>query len=144
MLTNRKLSLITFSISLLLLLAMSGSAVAQKPESLDASAKGEGTLSVGKEKFKLYTVVVKLKAGGEAEITLVSDISLFVTGEWSAGDDLSKGVDLKIPGGTSQGSSGGTGKLFLTADGKSIARLTLQGVTRNSNTKYSATFVAAQ
>ena len=144
MLARRQLSVITCSITLLLLLAISGLAVPQRPQSLEASAKGEGTLSVGKEKFKLYTVVVKLKAGGEAEITLVSDISLFVAGEWSAGDDISKGIDLKITGGTSQGSSAGTGKLFLTADAKSIARLTLQGVTRNSNTKYSASFVAAQ
>jgi hypothetical protein len=144
MLASRKLGLITSSFSLLILLAMSGLAVAQRPQSLDASAKGEGTLSVGKEKFKLYTVVVKLKEGGEAQITVVSDLSLFVSGEWSAGDDISKGVELKITGGTSQGSASGTGKLFLTADGKGIARLTLQGVTRSSGQKYTANFVAAQ
>jgi hypothetical protein len=120
---------------------MSGSAVPQRPQSPDASAKGNGTLSVGKEQFKLYTVS-KLKEGGEAQITVVSDTSLFVSGEWSAGDDLSKSVDLKTTGGTLQGSSSGAGKLFLTADGKGIARLTLQGVTRSSGQRYAANFVA--
>ena len=144
MLARRKLSVVMFSISLLILVAISGPAVAQRPQSLDANAKGEGTLVVGKEKFKLYAVVVKLKKGGAAEITVVSDISLFVSGEWSGGDDLSKGIDLKITGGSSAGSANGTGKLFLTADGTGIARLTLQGVTRNSGQKYSAKFVAAQ
>lgn len=144
MLASRKLKVLTFSISLLILLAISGLASAQRPQSLDASAKGEGTLVVGKEKFKLYTVVVKLKEGGAAELTVVSDLSLFVTGEWSAGDDLSKGIDLKITGGTSPGSTTGSGKLFLTADGKGIARLTMQGVARNSGQKYSANFVATQ
>jgi hypothetical protein len=144
MLATRKLRLLTVSIGILVLVAMSGLAVPQKPQSLDTNAKGTGTLVAGKEKFKLYAVVVKLKEGGAAEITAVSDLSLFVSGEWSAPDDISKGIDLKITGGTSEGSTTGTGKLFLTADGKSITRMTMQGTSRNSGQKYTVDFQATQ
>jgi hypothetical protein len=65
---------------------------------LTASAKGSGTLTVGREEFQIYTVVVQLKENSEAQLTLVSDITLFVSGQWSVGDDLDKGINLKITG----------------------------------------------
>src|ERR1043166_2318258 len=92
------------------------------PKSLVASAKGEGTIKFGKEEFKIYAVVVKLFEDGKAEINLVTDISVFVSGNWSRASETDKIVDLKITGGSASGNLSGHGKMTLTDPSKSLAR----------------------
>jgi hypothetical protein len=112
------------------------------PKSLVASAKGEGTIKFGKEEFKIYAVVVKLFEDGKAEINLVTDISVFVSGNWSRASETDKIVDLKITGGSVSGNLSGDGKITLTDDRKSIARLNLQVLNQSTRKTIKADFVA--
>ena len=74
-----------FALCILLLLAVTASA--QDNKSIVAHANGDGTLKLGDEKFKVSTVVIKLFEDGKAEINLVSEITVFVSGSWSWKDD---------------------------------------------------------
>jgi hypothetical protein len=139
---SRKLFVITATLLFLTLMAIPNLAAPQALTSLLATARGQGTLIVGSEEFKITNVVVKLKEDGTGEITLVTDLQLFVTCTWSATDDLSKGIDLKITGGTNEGSAQGSGKLFLRADGKSIAKLSIEGMSNTRKRKIHINFVA--
>jgi len=138
----RKLLAATAAFSLLALVAMPQRATAQGLTSLQASAKGQGTVTIGKETLKVYTVVVNLHEDGTGEITIVSDLQLFINCTWSAPADLSKGIDLKITGGTTASGATGSGKLMLKADGKSIARLTMQGSSNTEKRKIQLSFTA--
>jgi len=117
-------------------------AARQELTSLLASARGKGTVTVGNEVFKVSNVVVKLKEDGTGEIILITDLQLFITCTWSAPADLSKGVDLKITGGTSAGGAHGYGKLLLRPDGKAIDRLSIDGSSNTSKRKIKVEFVA--
>src|ERR1044072_7811127 len=66
------------------------------PASLVASAKGEGTIKLGREEYQLNAVVVKLFADGKAELNLITDITVFITGTWSRESENAKSIDLKI------------------------------------------------
>ena len=125
----------------LALLALPTIAAPQKPKSLMATANGKGTIKLGKEEYPLHAVVLKLKEDGNLELTLVSEITLFFEGTWSADDDVSKGIDLKINP-TATGSTQGAGKVFLRDDGKSIARMTLQASNKFRKTNVEVKFVA--
>jgi len=138
----RKLLAATAAFSLLALVAMPQRATAQGLTSLQASAKGQGTVTIGKETLKVYTVVVNLHEDGTGEITIVSDLQLFINCTWSAPADLSKGIDLKITGGTTASGATGSGKLALKADGKSIAKLTMQGSSNTEKRKIQLSFTA--
>jgi hypothetical protein len=74
--------------------------------------------------------------------TLFTDIQRYGQGQWSAGKDLSQGIDLKITGGVFNDAKG-RGKLFLRADGKSIATLAMQGGS-NTGGKFAVSFVAEE
>jgi len=126
----------------LVLLMLAGIAVAQQPKSLVATANGEGSIKFGKEEFKIYSVVVKCFEDGKAEISLVTDITVFVNGNWSRTDDMSNEIALKITGGSVSGNLDGGGKLLLTADRKSITGLNLQVVNRTTKKVIKANFVA--
>lgn len=126
---------------LLMMLAFAGVAGAQQPKSLVANANGEGTIKFGKEEFKIYAVVVKLFEDNKAEISLVTDITVFVNGTWSRGDDASKEIAIKITGGSVSGNLDGGGKLLLTEDRKSIAGLNLQVVNQSTRKVIKADFV---
>ncbi len=139
---SRLIGAMSVTLTMLTLLAMPNLAAPQGLTSLLATARGQGTLTVGKEVFKVSFVVVKLKEDGTGEITLVTDLQLFVACTWSAPADLSKGIDLKITGGTNAGSAQGSGKLFLRPDGKSIARLTIEGMSSAAKRKIQLNFVA--
>ena len=138
-----KLFVIASTLTLLILLPVSNAAVPQKLTSLLASARGEGTLKVGDEEFQVSNVVVKLKEDGTGEITIITDLQLMLQCSWSTPDDLTKGVDLKIIGGTSVGSAQGSGKLFLRSDEKSIASLSIDGSSKIVKRKVALKFVAA-
>ena len=138
---HRKHRVIAISI-LLVLLALPGIAGAQQPKSLVASANGEGTIKLGKEQFKIYAVVVKLFEDGKAEINLVTDITVFISGTWSRGDDSAKVIDLKITGNMMAGAVDGSGKIFLTEDRKSIAGLKVEVLNKNTRKVVKAEFTA--
>ena len=138
-LTNRLI--VSGILSLLMLLATPGFA-AQQLKSLLASANGKGSIKVGQEKFDLDAVVVKLMEDGKAEITLVSDITLFFSGTWSSDANDDKGIVLKITGGATSGGVQGNGKLFLRHDGKSIASLSLAGSSKTRKRDVEVSFVA--
>ena len=138
---HRKHGAIALSI-LIALLTVPGIARGQQPRSLVASAKGEGIISLGKEKFKIYAVVVKLFEDGRAEINLVTDITIFISGTWSRGDDAERAIDLKITGNVAAGNMDGGGKLFLGEDRKSIAGLKLEVLNKTSRKIIKADFVA--
>ena len=129
-------------VAFLVLLMLAGVAVAQQPKSLVATANGEGSIKFGKEEFKIYSVVVKCFEDGKAEISLVTDITVFVNGNWSRTDDMSNEIALKITGGSVSGNLDGGGKLLLTADRKSITGLNLQVVNRTTKKVIKANFVA--
>jgi hypothetical protein len=85
--------------------------------------------------------VVQLKENGQAEITLVTDVPVFIKGEWSGGDNVSNGINLKITGGTVNSRAKGKGWLLLRLDAKSIASLSLKG-RMTGDVKFEAQFSA--
>ncbi|MCM3870825.1 MAG: hypothetical protein ND895_09055 [Pyrinomonadaceae bacterium] len=137
---HRKHAAIAISI-VLTVLALTGMAGGQQPKSLVASANGEGTIKLGKEEFKIHAVVVKLFEDGKAEINLVTDITVFISGTWSRGQD-EKAIDLKITGNMGAASMDGAGKLFLGEDRKSIAGLKLEVLNKTTRKIIKADFVA--
>ena len=130
---------LTFS---LLLLAIPNPAATQEFTSLKATARGTGTLTIGKETMKVSTIVVELEEDGTGEVTVVADLQFFVNCTWTAPAELSKGIDLKVTGGTTASGAEGSGKLMLKPDGKSIASLTLQGSSNTEKRKIQLNFVA--
>ena len=96
---SRLIAALTATVISLTLLSIPNLAAPEGIKSLNTTGRGQGTLTVGKEVFKVTAVVVKLKEDGTGEITLVTDLALFLTCTWSGTDNLSKGIDLKITGG---------------------------------------------
>ena len=139
---TRKLFVMNATITLLMLLAVTNVAAPQGLTSLLATAKGQGTLTIGQEVFKVSSVVVKLKEDGTGEITVITDLQVFVTCTWTSTDDLSKGIELKITGGTNAGTAQGSGKLFLKPEGKSIASLSVEATSPTARRKYKLEFDA--
>ncbi|MGH9902991.1 MAG: hypothetical protein ACRD68_14390 [Pyrinomonadaceae bacterium] len=132
---------LTFALGLALLLSLSMRGAAQKqPTSLEATARGEGRLVVGRDEAKISAVVVVLRKNGDAEITLITVAQVLVRGKWSGGDP-DKGIGLEITGGDVSGNAKGTGMLFLDKEGKKIVKLTMRGET-TTGTKFEAEFVA--
>jgi hypothetical protein len=125
-----------------IMLAFAGVAGAQQPKSLVATANGQGIIKFGKEEFKIYAVAVKLFEDSKAEISLVTDITVFVNGTWSRGDDASKEIAIKLTGGSVSGNLDGGGKLLLTDDRKSIAGLNLQVTNQGTRKVIKADFIA--
>lgn len=111
-------------------------------EDLVASANGEGTVKVGRERFKLTAVVVKLLEDGSAEISLVSDITIFVSAKWTQSGNGADEINLEITGGATKGGLEGNGKLFLRGDKKSIASLTLIAINKSTKKNIDVHFTA--
>lgn len=115
-------------------------ALAQEKEPRLAHAKGAGTLKVGDETFKISAVVVKLIDDRTAEVTLISDITVFVSGTWSNHAGSQQEFDLELTGGASPGGLQGSGTVILGSDGKSVVRLKLKGVSRTTKRPFEADF----
>ena len=139
---SRKLFAVTTTLILLAFLPVAIAPAQQAFTSLSTNAKGQGTLTMGREEMKIHAVVVQLKEDGTGEIMIVTDLTLFVNCTWTAPADLSKGIDLKVTGGTTAGGATGSGKLLLKPDGKSIASLSMQGTSNTSKRKIKIDFVA--
>ena len=137
----------TFALCILLLLALPAWALPQDNKSIVAHANGDGTLKLGDEKFKVAAVVVKLFEDGKAEINLVSEITIFVSGTWSWKDDTKQVISLKISGGATGGGVEATGDLFLRGDSasgqrRSIERVSLDGTSKTTHRDLSLSFQA--
>ena len=133
-------------LSVVVVLVMLGAALlvveAQENQSRLAYAKGQGTLRVGEEKFEINSVIVKLIEDRKAEITLSSDITVFLSATWSKHGEAQEEFDLEVTGGATPGGLDGRGKVFLSSDGKSVTRLTLKGVSRTTKRIVEANFEA--
>ena len=97
-----------------------------------AHSDGKGTIRVGREEFKISSAVVKLLPDYKAEITLVSEITIFVGATWSNHATSQHEFELQITRDASGSTLEGTGKLFLSDDSKSVKRLTLKCVSRTT------------
>jgi len=135
-------SLSIFICAVLIVLAISSMASAQKIESLNSTAKGKGTISTGVDKLTIYSVMVVLKENGEAEFTFYCDLQLTAKGRWTANDTPDQGINLEITGGVVAGNATGSGKLFLRPDGKSIDKLNIDA--KSGSRTVSIKFVAAK
>jgi len=138
---KRKHQILFVTLTTLLLLLIPAFAF-QEQKSRVASADGEGTLRIGRETFKVSTVVVKLIEDGTAEITLVTDITVFVSGTWKRSNDSEKVIDVNITGAATKGGVEGSGKIFISDDGKSLAKLKFQAVNKITNRSVELDFVA--
>ena len=137
---GRKLRVGAMLAMLVMLGAMLVAGEAQENQSRLAVSNGQGTLRVGDERFKINSVIVKLIDDRKAEITLVSDITVFLTATWSNHGDSQEEFDLEVTGGATPGGIDGTGKVFLSSDGKSVTKLTLKGVSRTTKRPVEANF----
>lgn len=113
---------------------------AQDSQERLAHSNGQGTLKVGQEQFKISSVIVKLLSDRKAEITLVTDITVFLNATWSNRGDSQQEFDLEIIGGATASGLQGTGKVLLGNDGKSVSKLSLKGVSRTSKRTVQADF----
>ena len=120
------------------LFALPGAVGGQDQKSIIASASGEGTLRLGKEKFKVHAVVIKLLEDGKAELNLLSDITIFIPAAWTRTDSASRTIELT----TTDTKMEGGGQLLLREDGKSIAGLKLEVFNRISGKTVTVEFVA--
>ena len=114
-------------------------AAAQESNERLAHSNGQGTLRVGDEKFKINSVIVKLIPDHKAELTLVSDITIFLTATWSNSAESQYEFNLDMTRDT-RGGVEGSGKVVLKDDGKSVARLTLKGISRATKRRVEANF----
>ena len=132
----------TLVLAILLGLVWPVSVAAQKLTSLTTTANGQGTLTSNSDKYDVTGVLVILREDGTAAITLFSGLQLYLQGQWSVGEDLKDGIDLKITGGVVAGNAVGTGKLFLRKD-KSIRSLNFEAEA-TSGTLIKVDFVAGE
>jgi hypothetical protein len=122
-------------------LSLAGTSVAQQDAgSRMAHANGEGTLKIGTEQFKVNAVVVKLLDDGTAELTLIADITVFLTGTWVQNAESKTDYDLTFPDASSRGGLDGTGKLTLGPDNSGL-RLTVKGKSRATKKPIDLSFV---
>lgn len=129
-------------IAAILVLSICGVCVAQQDGgSRLAHANGEGKLKLGSEQFKVNGVVVKLLDDGKIEITLIADITIFVTGSWTQTAGSKEDFDLNFTDATSRGGLDGTGKLTLAADNSGM-RLTVKGKSKATKKPVEVSFAA--
>jgi len=104
------------------------------------TAKGNGTLKVGSQEFKVTSVVIKLLENSKVEINLISEIGqIFVSGTWSRSTNENE-INIQITSGATS-SFEGSGKLMVR-DRKTIDRLNLQGTSRATKLAVEVNFVA--
>lgn len=135
-----------FALGVVLMLAVSPVWSMQDSESIVAHANGNGVLKLGDEQFKITSVVIKLFKDGKAEISLVSELTIFVSGSWAWADNDQKAINLKITGGATGGGVEASGKLTLrestSAQRRSIDRVSLDGQSKTTHRNVSLNFQA--
>lgn len=130
-----------FALGVVLLLVVSPVWSRQDSESIVAHANGNGLLKLGDEEFKITSVVIKLFKDGKAEISLISELTIFVSGTWSREGNAKK-INLKITGGATGGGVEAAGELTLRDESKSIDKVSLQGQSKTTHRNISLTFQA--
>ena len=119
----------------------------QDGDSIVAHANGNGLLKLGDEEFKVSSVVIKLFKDGKAEISLVSELTIFVSGTWAWEGSDQKAINLKITGGATGGGVEATGKLTIregqSGQRRAIDRVSLQGQSKTTHRNVSLNFQAA-
>jgi hypothetical protein len=115
----------------------------QDSESMLAHANGNGLLNYGDEQFKVTAVIIKLFKDGKAEINLISELTIFVSGTWSR-DTNSKKINLKITGGATGGGLEASGELTLRGESRSIDHVFLEGQSKTTHRKVRLDFQAAE
>lgn len=120
--------------------ATSGATVAQKTQDRMTHANGEGTLKLGQEQFKITSIVVTLLDDQRAELRLVSDIIVFVSGTWTQNRESQEVFDLQITGGATPGGLECVGKLTVGKDSKDV-QLILKGKSRTTKKPVEVYFV---
>jgi hypothetical protein len=135
-----KLKQMLAAASILALSIVSTAVNARAQEFRLAHANGDGRLKVGQEQFKINAVNVKLLDDRKAEIILVADITIFLSGTWSQNAESQEDFDIQITAGASPGGLEGSGKLTLGKDPKDV-RLTLKGKSRTSKKNVEVYFV---
>ena len=138
---DRKLFSTTSVFVLVLLCGPFFAGEAQESQTRVAHANGNGTLRIGDEQFNISAAVVKLLPDHKAEITIVSDITIFLTGTWSNVTDSPLQFELEFAIGASRGGLEGMGQTSLSNDGKTLKRLNLKGVSRATKRAVEADFV---
>jgi hypothetical protein len=135
-----RLKQILAAASLLVLSIATTTVVANVQQDRLAHANGEGRLKVGQEQFKISAVNVKLLDDRKAEIILIADITIFLSGTWSQNAESQDSFDIQITGGASPGGLEGGGKLTLGQDPKDM-RLTLKGKSTTTKKNVEVYFV---
>ena len=119
----------------------------QDADSIVAHANGSGQLKLGDEEFKVNAVVIKLFKDGKAEISLVSELTIFVSGTWAWEGSDQKAINLKITGGATGGGVEAAGELTLregqSGQRRAIDRVLLQGESKTTHRNVSLNFQAA-
>jgi hypothetical protein len=128
---------------LLSLFPISAWALQKEPKSIMAHANGNGVLKIGDEEFKVTSVVIKLFEGGRAEINLISEITVFVSGTWARAESDRKVINLKITGGATGGGVEASGELHVRGNGKEIDRISLEGASKTTHRVLTLNFQAA-
>ena len=132
----------------LIILAAAPAWSMQDSESIVAHAKGNGLLKYGDEEFKVTSVVIKLYKDGKAEINLISELIIFVSGTWSR-DSNSEKIILKITGGATGSGVEASGELTLRGESRSgqsrsVDRVFLAGRSKTTQRKVTLNFQAAE
>ena len=132
----------------LIILAAAPAWSMQESESIVAHAKGNGLLKYGDEEFKVTSVVIKLYKDGKAEINLISELIIFVSGTWSRDSNSSK-IILKITRGATGGGVEASGELTLrgesrSGESRSVDHVFLAGQSKTTQRKVTLNFQAAE
>ena len=128
---------------ILIILAVAPAWSTHNSESIVTHAKGSGLLKYGDEEFKVTAVIVKLFKDGKAEINLISDLTIFISGTWARDTD-SKKINLKITGGATGGGVNASGELTLRGESKLIDHVFLEGESKTTHRKVTLNFQAAE
>ena len=128
------------SILVMSMFVTSSATVAQKAQDRMTHANGEGTLKLGQEQFKITSIIVNLLDDQRAELRLVSDIIVFVSGTWTQNRESQQVFDLQITGGATPGGLECVGKLTLGKDSKDV-QLILKGRSRTTKRPVEVYFV---
>lgn len=117
-----------------------------EPKSVVAHANGTGTIKLGDEQFKVTAVVAKLFEDGKVEISVISDITIFLSGTWTRSTDSANTIKLKITAGAAGSGVDASGDLFLREDSqaeqRAIDHVTLQGESKTTHQVVSLDFKA--
>lgn len=117
-----------------------------EPKSVVAHANGTGTIKLGDEVFKVTAVVAKLFENGKIEISIISDITIFMSGTWTRSADSANSIKLKITAGAAGSGVDASGDLNLREDSqgeqKAIDNISLQGESKTTHQVVSLDFKA--